>query len=81
MNSYLKKDILEYGVKYPEKLHRLYKILALQSGNLVNKNELGNTLGITTTAIENYLFLLQKSFHIYLLKPFAQNVRKELEKN
>jgi len=43
-------------------------------------NELSSTLGISRKAITNYLYVMQKSFHILLLRPFYKNVRKELTK-
>ena len=55
-------------------------ILSKQTGLLVNVNELSKTLRMSTTAIENYLYVLQKCFHIQLLRPFYKNIRKELIK-
>ena len=79
-NDYIKKDVLEAGVKSDEKYFQLMKILASQVGNLINNNELASTLRLSVTAIENYLYVMQKSFHIQLIKPFFSNVRKELTK-
>jgi predicted AAA+ superfamily ATPase len=78
--SYVKKDIFEAGVKQQEKFYQLMKILAHQSGSLLNINELSNTLGISTSAVSNYINVLQKTFHISLLRPFCGNIRKELTK-
>lgn len=78
--SYIKKDVLEAGIKQDEVFFRLLKILASQAGNLVNSSELAGTLGVSKTAVDNYLYVMQKSFHISLIKPFFRNVRKELTK-
>ena len=78
--SFLKKDILESGIKNEEKFYSLLKILASQCGELLNINELSNTLNISREAVENYLYVLEKSFIIKLIKPFHTNVRKELGK-
>ena len=78
--SYVKKDIFESGIKHEENFYKLFKILASQSGQLVNQLELAKTLGISKIAIENYLYVMRKSFHIGLLRPFHKNVRKELVK-
>lgn len=78
--SYIKKDIYEANVRQDEVFYKLFKILANQAGNLVNSSELANTLGVSKTAIDNYLYIMQKSFHINLIKPFFGNVRKELTK-
>lgn len=78
--SYIKKDVLEAGIKQDEVFFRLLKILASQAGNLVNSSELAGTLGVSKTAVDNYLYVMQKSFHISLIRPFFRNVRKELTK-
>lgn len=78
--SYVKKDVLESKVSYPEKYFQLLKILSAQAGNLVNKHELANTLGLSTSAIDNYLYIMLKSFHLTLINPYYANIRKELTK-
>jgi uncharacterized protein len=79
-DSFVKRDILEAGITDETKFFRLLILLASQIGNLVNINELANTLGLTHQATENYLYVLRKCFHIELVKPFFSNVRKELVK-
>jgi predicted AAA+ superfamily ATPase len=79
-DSYLKRDILESGVQNQTAFYKLFQILASQTGNLVNTNELSATLRIENETVTNYLYVLQKCFHIALVKPFFQNVRKELTK-
>lgn len=78
--SYIKKDVYEANIRRDDFFYRLFKILASQIGNLVNASELANTLGISKTSIDNYLYVMQRSFHISLIKPFFRNVRKELTK-
>lgn len=79
-NSFLKRDIDESGVNNPDAFYKLAIILSSQTGNLVNKNEFSNTLGIDNKTIDRYLYVLQKCFHIELIKPFSHNLRKELTK-
>lgn len=78
--SLLKKDFLESQIKNEIKAYQLLRILAEQTGSLVNKNELSKTLGISIDAVENYLYILQKSLIIKICPPFYRNVRKELTK-
>jgi len=78
--SYIKKDVYEASVRQEEIFFKLLKILAFQTGSLVNASELANTLGVSKTAIENYLYIMRKSFHISLISPFFGNTRKELTK-
>ncbi len=78
--SYIKKDMFEAGVRHEESFFKLLKIFASQIGGLVNIFELATTLGISKTAVENYLYIMKKSFHISLISPFYKNPRKELTK-
>ncbi len=79
-SAYVKKDIADAGIKSAEKYFFLLKILASQTGQLVNAQELSNTLGIARKTIEEYLYVMEKSYQICLIKPFYKNIRKELTK-
>ncbi len=78
--SYIKKDVFEARIRDEETFYRLFRLLASQVGQLVNLSELASTLGVSKTMIENYLLLMQKSFHLALIRPFSRNLRKELTK-
>ncbi len=80
VNSYMKKDALEAGVREKLKFFQLARLLADQAGNMVNNNELGNTLQMTGPTVDNYIYIMQKSFILNLLSPFYGNLRKELTK-
>jgi len=80
--SYLEKDIgLLLKVEKEQAFENLVKILACQAGNLINRAELSSTLGITEKTIKKYLYFLEKTFVINLVKPFFRNARKELTKS
>ena len=79
-DSFLKRDIDESGVNNPDKFYNLLSLLAGQTGNLVNRNELSSTIGIDHKTVDKYLYVLRKCFHIELVKPFYSNLRKELTK-
>ena len=79
-DSFLKRDILESGVQNETAFYNLFQLLASQTGNLLNVNELSSTLRIKNETVANYLYILQKCFHISLVKPFFKNLRKELTK-
>jgi hypothetical protein len=78
--DYIKKDIYESKISDEEKYFSLMKILAHQCGGLVNANELSSILGLSQPTIENYLYVMQKSFHVALINPFYKNIRKEISK-
>jgi len=79
-NSYLKKDVVDAGIQDQTKFYKLLTLLAHQTGSLLNVNELSNTLGLSNTAVNNYIEILIKSFHISIVSPFSNNIRKELTK-
>lgn len=78
--SYIKKDILESNVKQDEVFYKMFKILSSQIGSLFNASELASTVGVSKTLIDNYIYIMQKSFHIRLARPFFRSVRKEMVK-
>ena len=80
-NNYLYKDLLEYkGIKKPEILHKLVRLLAFQMGNVISYNELANELGIDKETVENYIDLLEKCFVVFRLSSYSKNARNEIKK-
>jgi len=79
-NSYLRRDIIESAIDKESKFLTLVRLLADQCGNLVNRNELGNTIGLDNKTVDRYTYILEKCFHIDLVKPYFNNLRKELTK-
>ena len=78
--SFVKKDILEAGLRDTGKYFKILRILAGQTGELVNSNNLANTVDLSANTVEDYLLVMRKSYHLGLIKPFYQNVKKELTK-
>ncbi|HMQ49538.1 MAG TPA: ATP-binding protein [Saprospiraceae bacterium] len=79
-NAYVKRDILESSVAMEHKFYLLFQILADQIGNLVNKHELAKIIQVDDKTIDHYLYVLEKCYHLHLIKPFFRNVQKELTK-
>ena len=80
-NSYIKKDIREANIEYVEKYYFILKILSNQVWNLLNMNEIANTINLPVSTVERYIYIMRKSFHIALIRPFFErNIRKELTK-
>jgi len=81
IDTYLKKDIRDLAeIKEVEKFNKLIEILSSQSGKLLNIEELSNTCRLAKQTIERYLFLLENTYVIRLVKPFFKNLRSELFK-
>jgi len=81
-DSYLYKDIFLFsGIKKPDKMLELLKLLAWQIGTEVNYHELAKTLKMDNQTIESYVSMLEMAFVIYKLPAFHTNQRSELKKS
>ncbi len=79
--TYVRKDIKDLAdIENITAFNNLIEIVASQSANLLNYDELANTLSLNRKTLEKYLFLLENTFIINLLKPFFTNKRKEISK-
>lgn len=79
--SYIQKDIKDIGrIREVDKFNRLVCLLANQSGNLLNISELSRTIAVSVNTINEWLFLLENTFVVRLLRPFSGNLRNELTK-
>ena len=81
VDAYLLKDILMVdGIKNAAKMKELLQLVALQLGNEVSYEELGQKLGMSKNTVEKYLDVLSKTFVIYRLGAFSRSLRKEITK-
>jgi len=80
-NSYIEKDIINLlKIDNVEKFNKLVYLLSNQVGNLVNKNEISNTLALNMQTTERYLNLLGGTYVFDYLSPYFNNPRKEISK-
>jgi len=80
-NSYIRKDIkgflkMENVVSY----NKLIELLALNTGNLVNLSKLSVELSLFRELLEKYLFLLEETFVLKIVRPYFRNKKKEIIK-
>jgi uncharacterized protein len=81
IDTYIKKDIKELAnIDNVENFNKLLEILASQSGQLVNVKELSNTCNLSVPTVEKYLFILEQTYIIRLVRPYSKNIRSELSK-
>lgn len=81
IDTYIRKDIRDLAhIKEIDKFNKLLEILSSQSGNMLNISELSNTCKIAKQTVENYLFVMENTYIIKLLKPYSRNIRSELFK-
>lgn len=80
-SSYVQKDIKALiGGENISAFNNLVKALASQIGNLLNINELCQTVNLNRYEIEKYLTILEETFIIKRLPSFFRNKRKEISK-
>ncbi len=79
--SYLYKDILMLGkIKKTFLLDKILRALALQVGNEVSFNEIGNMVQAKGETVEKYIDLLEKAYIVFRLPALSRNVRNEIKK-
>jgi len=82
VGSYLYRDLLKPdGLRKPEKIVDLLRLLAFQIGQEVSVSELATNLAINRATVDRYLDLLEKVFVIFRVGGFSRNLRKEVTKN
>jgi predicted AAA+ superfamily ATPase len=80
--SYIEKDItLLLRVEKTDSFSNLVRLLAGQTGQLVNVSELSGTLGLSLPTVRNYLWYLEKTYIVRKVTPFFTNIRKEITKS
>ena len=80
--SYITKDISYLlGVRFPDKFIKLIKLLAVQSGSILNYSQLSQDTGIRVETLKTYLWYAEQTFIIKIIKPYFTNRKKELTKS
>ena len=64
----------------PAGFTRLVEILAYRIGGLCTVDSLAKECGLSASAVENYLSLLEQCFLIKVLPSFSKNLANELKK-
>lgn len=82
VETYLEKDICALEeVGSLEDFSRLLKLLAFETGNILNYNQLASTLGLSFNTVKKYLSILLSSFVINRLNSYFPRIRKRLVKS
>ena len=72
--SYARKDAVESNLHIADAYLNILKLLSSRTGSLVNANSLSADIAIDGKTIDSYLWVMRKSFHIDLVRPFYRNV-------
>lgn len=79
--SYLDRDIDTFlRVDRLDVFRQLIRLLAFQTGSLVNLNELAASCQVSRDTLRRYLSYLEETFIVRRLEPFSRNPRKEISK-
>jgi len=63
------------------KIDLLAKMLAQQIGSLINYSNLGNKIGASSNAIQQWIEILQNNHYCFLISPWSKNITRSLIKN
>lgn len=81
LTTYIQKDIAGFlRIENIEAFNNLIKVLSSQIGNLVNLNEISNTLQINIRTVKKYTAILKGTFIFFFVSPYFVNIRKEIRK-
>ncbi len=82
IRTFLERDIPQLGFSIPAKsMERLWTMLAHNHGQCVNYSSLGNSLGVSHHTVKSYIDILEQTYIIRTLKPYASNLGKRLVKS
>jgi uncharacterized protein len=79
-DSYAKKDAVESNLGFQEKYLNLMKLFASRIGELLNVNSLTSDIAMDNKTVSQYIWVMRKSFHIHLMRPYYNNMTSELRK-
>ncbi len=81
-DSYIKKDVKDFlKIKNIGGYNNLIKGLALQSGNILNYNELSLLSGLNVQTVKKYIAYLEGTYIFKRALPYFSNPRKEISKS
>jgi uncharacterized protein len=81
LRTYVERDLPALGVAAePLLLRRLLTMLAHQQGGLFNASQLGGALGVSYHTVQRYVDILEQTFLVRRLTPYARNIGKRLVK-
>lgn len=80
ISTFIERDLMQWKGSSPIAVRRLWQMLAHVNGQTVNYSALGNSLGLSSTTIKNYIDLLQSTFMVEIVPPHLANTGKRLIK-
>lgn len=82
IRSYLERDVALYGGRLaPQKLRRLWTMLAHSQGTITNVAALSKSLEINVRTVNSYIDLLENMLLLRRIQPWSTNTKKRLVKS
>lgn len=82
IDTYIRKDIRDLAdITDVNKFNQMLKVLASQSGQLLNVSALSRETNISEITLHKYLSILEETFVIKRLTPFSNSPSVEISKN
>ena len=80
--SYIERDINSIiNIDKPQAFGQLFQIAATIAGNHINYTSISKKVALSDQTVKQYLWYMEKTFMIKLVRPFYQNVQKEIVKS
>ncbi|MCK5594624.1 DUF4143 domain-containing protein, partial [bacterium] len=82
ITTYIEKDLRNLAqIGDIGDFQRFYKMLAFQSGNILNLSNISRDIGLSVPTCKKYLHILEASYQYTRLRPYHVNTRKRLIKS
>ena len=81
INTYIQKDLRDIKeIRNLKQFEGFLKLCASFTGQMINKAQLANDIGVKNKTIDSWLSLLSASYILFLLYPYFKNFRKRVVK-
>ena len=82
LDTYVEKDLRQIiAVKDLNSFLRFLTLLAGRTGQVVNLSGLSGEVGVSSTTLGQWLFVLEDSFIVFRLQPYFSNISKRIVKS
>ena len=82
IKSFLERDLPSLGFRVPANvLKKFWTMLAHSQGQVMNYAKLGSSLDVSIHAIKNYIYILEETLVVRVLRPYFTNEKKRLVKS
>lgn len=80
--TYVERDLRQLiNVKDVVQFERFIRICAGRIGQIINLDEIGNAVGISSHTVKNWISILEASFILFRLQPYFENFGKRIIKS